>query len=262
MKWFQVRVLVPAAGRQWSVKCGGENWAVPQPAARLSKALHCLGRDLKRLTCWHRLCYKMRIELIIDFTRAAAQSHGPALKDSIDTPSILHPQKHWIPSISIRNLPFPLFFHTSVVFILIKRLNKYVSIESSQIPFQIFPVFGLFSALASVLLQENLQPDWREHVCKNVSKYVHFGNNTRCLNQIMAEETFDVLVVGSCMTDMVRWVPFALPSCCRTLLCTLPQITAGLFWEGSVEYLADSGFRKLLRFLRWNSTGNGTTHLF
>lgn len=27
-----------------------------------------------------------------------------------------------------------------------------------------------------------------------------------CLNQIMAEEAFDVMVVGSCMTDLVRWV--------------------------------------------------------
>lgn len=48
--------------------------------------------------------------------RAAAQSHGPALKKSIDTPSVLCPQKDWILSNSIGNessvsTPFPYFLH-------------------------------------------------------------------------------------------------------------------------------------------------------
>lgn len=30
------------------------------------------------------------------------------------------------------------------------------------------------------------------------------NNSDVCLNQIMTEEAFDVMVVGSCMTDLVR----------------------------------------------------------
>lgn len=44
--------------------------------------------------------------------------------------------------------------------------------------------------------------------------YKKFGSCSRInpknvfLDQIMTEEAFDVIVVGSCMTDLVRWVHF------------------------------------------------------
>lgn len=46
----------------------GRELSHPAASGQAFQVFHCLGRDLKRLTHEHQLCYKLRIELIIDST--------------------------------------------------------------------------------------------------------------------------------------------------------------------------------------------------
>ena len=55
-------------------------------------------------------------------------------------------------------------------------------------------------------LQNHQHVNVNEEALRNImSRNECCRNNTNvCLNQIMTEEAFDVMVVGSCMTDLVR----------------------------------------------------------
>lgn len=100
---------------------------------------------------------------------AAAQSHGPALKKSIDTPSILHPQEDWILSNSISkesSLSTISPPYISFIFMLMQKINKYVLFETCQNSFQVFPGLASNSLLGfRFWVKENVWLDRLNRIC-------------------------------------------------------------------------------------------------